>query len=259
MTRVLVVEDNGDLAFGVVSALEAEGYEVALADSGPTALERAAAFAPDLIILDLMLPGFDGFRVLRTLRDGGAATPVLILTARGEEEDKLRGFRLGADDYVTKPFGAMELLARVAAVLRRTQPPRPPRPLWRCTRASRAAHGGSGPRQAPAAASLTSTVERQIARFGDVEVNFDTHVVRRSGQPVALTPKEYDLLVALISRRGAVARRDELLDEVWGYRPDVSTRTIDIHVSELRRKLERDPSSPRHVVTVWKVGYRFET
>ena len=157
-----------------------------------------------------MLPGFDGFRVLRTLRDGAAGplaadTPVLLLTARGAEEDKVRGFRLGADDYVIKPFGASELLARVGAV----------------------------------------------------EVNRSTRVVRRAGAAVALTPKEYDLLAALLDG-GAVATRLELLRAVSGYRSEVSSRTVDIHVAELRRKLEPTPAAPRRIVTVWKVGYRLE-
>jgi DNA-binding response OmpR family regulator len=243
VTRVLVVEDNADLAFAVASTLETDGYEVSVADSGPDGLRLAREFAPDLIILDLMLPGFDGFRVLRTLRDGGAEVPVLILTARGAEEDKVRGFRLGADDYVTKPFGAMELLARVGALLRRAQRARPPAPA---------------PGDAPAAAAAPAAPEHATERFGDVEVNRAARVVRRAGEPVALTLKEYELLVALIDRRGAVATRADLLREVWGYSQEVSSRTIDIHIVELRRKLEPRPAEPRHFLTVWKVGYRFE-
>ena len=240
MTRVLVVEDNPDLAFAVTSALEADGYEVETAGTGPDAVRAAASCRPDLIILDVMLPGFDGFRVLRTLRDGGAGpaaadTPVLLLTARGAEEDKVRGFRLGADDYVTKPFGALELLARVGALLRRAR--------------------GRG---TPVAADAPAPPHHVVERFADVEVNRSTRVVRRGGDVVALTPKEYDLLAALLDRRGAVAARHELLREVWGYQSEVSSRTIDIHVAELRRKLEPTPADPRHILTVWKVGYRFE-
>jgi two-component system, OmpR family, alkaline phosphatase synthesis response regulator PhoP len=229
MTRVLVIEDNRDLAFAVVSALESEGFEVIVAESGPEGVEKGQAVAVEVIILDLMLPGFDGFRVLRTLRSDGVETPILILTARGEEEDKVKGFRLGADDYVTKPFGAMELVARVDALTRRPRLVR-----------SRAA--GSGP----------------IDRFGDVMVNRASRTVERAGKAVALSPKEYDLLLALMSRSGAVMTRNELLTEVWGYQVDVSTRTVDIHVSELRKKLEKKPGEPEHILTVRKTGYRFE-
>jgi DNA-binding response OmpR family regulator len=225
MSRILVVEDNADLAFAVTTALESEGFDVVVAATGPDGVEAARQRDADLIILDLMLPGFDGFRVIRTLRAEGIETPILVLTARGEEADKVKGLRLGADDYVTKPFGALELLARVEALLRR----------WR--------------RPAPAGA---------MERFGDVEVNRSARTVRRRGQPVALTPKEFDLLVALMDRAGTVVPRGELLSAVWEYQRDVSTRTVDIHVSELRAKLEPNPGRPVHIVTVRKSGYRFE-
>jgi two-component system, OmpR family, alkaline phosphatase synthesis response regulator PhoP len=228
MTRVLVIEDNRDLAFAVVNALESEGFEAIIAESGPEGVEQAQSAAADVIILDLMLPGFDGFRVLRTLRANAVETPILILTARGEEEDKVKGFRLGADDYVTKPFGAMELVARVDALARR-------------------------PRLAKSRAAGAP-----VDRFGEVEVHRASRIVERAGAPVALSPKEYDLLLALMNRRGAVTTRHELLSEVWGYQSDVSTRTVDIHVSELRKKLEKNPAEPRHILTVRKTGYRFE-
>lgn len=234
MSRVLVIEDNRDLAFAVVSALESEGFEVIVAENGPEGVEKAQTVASEVIILDLMLPGFDGFRVLRTVRANGVETPILILTAKGEEDDKVKGFRLGADDYVTKPFGAMELVARVDALTRR---PRLAKPLAAAT---------------PAATAGT------ISRFGDVEVHRASRTVERAGRPVALTPKEYDLLLALINRSGAVTTRNELLTEVWGYQSDVSTRTVDIHVSELRKKLEKKPAEPKHILTVRKTGYRFE-
>ena len=229
MTRVLVIEDNRDLAFAVVNALESEGFEVAVAESGPEGVEKAQAGATDVIILDLMLPGFDGFRVLRTLRANAVETPILILTARGEEDDKVKGFRLGADDYVTKPFGAMELVARVEALTRR-----------------------------PRLAAMSRAAAAPVDRFGEVEVNRASRAVERAGEPVSLTPKEYDLLLALMNRNGAVTTRNELLSEVWGYQSDVSTRTVDIHVSELRKKLEKNPAEPRHILTVRKTGYRFE-
>jgi DNA-binding response OmpR family regulator len=204
MTRVLVVEDNADLAFALTTALESEGFDVAVAGSGPEGVGRARD--ADLIILDLMLPGFDGYRVIRTLREDGIKTPILVLTARGEEADKVKGLRLGADDYVTKPFGAMELLARVDALLRR---------------------------------SRISPVAPVLVHFGDVEVNRAARTVKRDGERVALTPKEFDLLIALMDRAGAVVPRGDLLSAVWGYQEGVTTRTV-------------------HIVTVRKSGYRFE-
>jgi len=227
-SRILIVEDNPDLAYGLKTGLEIEGYEADVADDGEHGLERARSWQPDLVILDLMLPGMDGYRVLKALRDGGAEMPVLILTARGEETDKVLGFRLGADDYVTKPCGVLELLARVGALLRRSR-----------------------------IAERHSAAE-SIERFGSVEINPASRTVTKYGQPVALSPKEFDLLLTLVRRRGAVASRVELLREVWGHRVEVMTRTVDIHIAELRRKLEDDPSNPRHILTVWKAGYRLE-
>ena len=226
MTRILVVEDNPDLAYGLRNNLEIEGYEVEVVEDGSEGLARARTGGPDLIILDLMLPGLDGYRVLRALRDEGRRMPVLILTARGEEADKVRGLRLGADDYVTKPFGVLELLARVEALLRRTAP----------------SGGGAAPPE----------------QFGETEVIPASRTVLRHGRPVGLTPKEFDLLLALLQRRGAVATRMELLTEVWGYSAAVLSRTVDTHVAELRRKLEADPAAPRHILTVRKAGYRLE-
>ncbi len=225
MTRVLVVEDNADLAFAVTTALQSEGFDVVVAGTGPDGVARARERNADLIILDLMIPGFDGYRVIRTLRGDGINTPILVLTARGEEADKVRGLRLGADDYVTKPFGAMELLARVDALLRRAR---------------------------------LSTPAQVVDHFGDVEVNRMARTVKRRGEPVALTPKEFDLLIALMDRPGIVVPRSELLGAVWGYQPDVNTRTLDIHVFELRAKLEPNPAQPVHFITVRKTGYRFE-
>jgi two-component system response regulator MtrA len=227
--QVLIVEDNEDLAFGLRRTLEGEGYEVDVAADGPSGVRRALDRRPDLVILDLTLPGFDGYRALRTMREGGLQAPVLILTARGEEADKVYGFRLGADDYVTKPFGLSELIARVGALLRRAR---------------------------PAAAAAAASPEEY--RFADVVVNPAARVVTRGGERVALTPKEFDLLLALVRRKGVVLSRVSLLREVWGHQADVLTRTVDIHVAELRRKLEEVPARPRYFVTVWKAGYRFD-
>jgi len=222
--RVLVVEDNPDLAFGLRNNLEIEGHEVRLAEDGPSGVTAAQSWRPDVVILDLMLPGMDGYRVLRTLRDAGFEAPVLILTARGEEADKVMGFRHGADDYVTKPFGVLELLARVQALLRR---------------------GGQA-----AGAPLDG--------FGNVTIDRAARTVRRAGATVSLAPMEYELLVALLDRRGAVVSRHDLMRQVWGYDASIVSRTVDTHVVELRRKLEADPAHPRHILTVRKAGYRLE-
>ena len=227
MKCILVIEDHQDLAFGLETALENEGFAVELASDGTAGLARARGNGIDLIVLDLMLPGLDGYRVLRTLRGEGIEVPVLVLTAKGEEANKVQAFSIGADDYVTKPFGTLELIARVRALLRRVgRRDEPPLPA--------------------------------IERFGEIEVNPASRMVYRAGQAVALTPREFDLLLALLKRRGAVGSRADLLREVWGYQAEVMSRTVDMHIAELRRKLELDPASPRHILTVWKVGYRLE-
>ena len=235
MAHILVVEDNPDLAFALTTHLELEGFEVRVAADGPAGVAAALEDRADLIVLDVMLPGFDGFRVLRTIRERGLETPVLMLTARGEETDKVRGLRMGADDYLTKPFGSMELLARVDALLRR---------------ARLSSRDGAPPATAP---------RQEVIAFGDIEILPDARIVKRDGQPVTLRPREFDLLLALVRRQGRVASRQELLQEVCGYDADVASRTIDIHVAELRRKLEAVPSEPRHIITVMKAGYRFES
>jgi two-component system, OmpR family, alkaline phosphatase synthesis response regulator PhoP len=223
---VLVVEDNTDLAFGLRNNLEIDGYEVAVAADGAAGVVRALEWRPNLVILDLMLPEMDGFRVLRTLRQRGFDEPVLILTARGEESDKVMGFRQGADDYVTKPFGVLELLARVDVLLRR---------------AGKSRNGAATP---------------VICRFGEIEVHRAARIVLRDGKEVPLAPMEYDLLCALIDHRGAVVSRHDLMREVWDYDATVVSRTVDTHIVELRRKLEADPARPQHILTVRKAGYR---
>ncbi len=225
--RILLVEDNADLADGLRYNLEREGYEIRIAGDGPDGLEASKRWRPDLILLDLMLPGMTGFEVLKEIRSGGSTVPVIIVSARGEEADKVRGFRLDADQYVTKPVGLLELLERVRALLRRG------------TRVG----GGDG--------------EARI-RFGQVTVEPAARIVTRGEVGVTLTPKAYDLMLALVRRQGAVASRVELLREVWGSAGDVQTRTVDSHMAELRRKLEENPADPRHFLTVWKAGYRFE-
>jgi DNA-binding response OmpR family regulator len=233
--RILLVEDNEELAAGIRHNLELEGYRVAVAGDGLDALERARAEPPDLLILDIMLPGLDGFQVLKALRADGFDRPVLILTARGEEADKVRGFRLDADQYVTKPFGLLELLERVRALLRRSEGP-----------------PGGGAR------TVAGADADGVIRFGSVEVDAAARTAHRRGEEVSLTPRAFGLLLALVAHEGRVLSRQDLLRSVWGHRGAVLTRTVDSHVSELRQKLEDDPSEPRHIHTVWKVGYRFE-
>jgi DNA-binding response OmpR family regulator len=230
VAHILVVEDNEDLAFGLSRSLEGEGHTVDVAPDGPTGARLAAERRPALVLLDLMLPGLDGFGTLEAIRRAGLSMPVIVLTARGAEVDKVHGLRLGADDYVTKPFGLSELIARVAAQLRRAAAAPPP---------------------ATAAAD-------EVLRFADVEIQPAARTVAKRGARVALAPREYDLLLAFVRRPGVVHSRVALLRDVWGHAADVMTRTVDIHVAELRRKLEDDPAAPRHFVTVWKAGYRFE-
>lgn len=224
MTRILVVEDEHNLALGLRANLEIEGYDVVVAESGEAALSAASVSAPDLVLLDLMLPGIDGYEVLATLRSRGLNVPVLILSARAEEIDKVRGFRAGADDYVTKPFGVMELVLRVQALLRR--------------------------------AGVQGVKETGRWAFGNIEIDSERRVVRRNAREVALTPRAFELLVALTMHADRPLSRHELLRTVWGYDSSVTTRTVDAHVAELRRKLEENAAEPRHILTVHRIGYR---
>jgi DNA-binding response OmpR family regulator len=228
VTRVLIVEDNATLALGLRRSLEAAGFEARAVGDAAGARADLVESVPDLIVLDLMLPGGDGFQFLAELRAGSCDVPVLILSARGEEIDKLRGFRLGADDYVVKPVGVLELIARVQAMLER-------RP--------------SGRRAAS---------RRERYTFAGIEVDADARYCTRDGSPVTLSPKEFDLLLHLLRARGTVVPRDTLLREVWAYKRPVATRTIDAHIALLRSKLEDDPASPRYILTVRKAGYRID-
>jgi DNA-binding response OmpR family regulator len=225
--RLLVIEDDPDLAYGLEFNLRHEGYDVALAADGPTGLAAALNDPPDLAVLDVMLPGLDGFAVLARLRSAGLVFPVLMLTARVDEADKVRGLRSGADDYLTKPFGLMELVARIEALLRRA---------------------GSPAKQ--------ERTDGDIVRMGDIAVDIRTRSVSRAGAAIELAPLEFDLLAALARRRGAVVSRRDLLAEVWGYADSVFSRTVDAHVALLRRKLEPEPAVPRYILTVRKSGYR---
>jgi two-component system, OmpR family, alkaline phosphatase synthesis response regulator PhoP len=226
VTHILLIEDNPGFAEGLRQNLEFDGYRVTVAKDVASSARAIAADPPDLIILDLMLPDGNGYDVLRTIRERDSVTPVLLLTALSEEAHKVRGFRLGADDYVTKPFGLLELLARIESLLRRS------------------------------ASGSFAVVRLPPVRFGEVQVDRDHRKVTRAGAVVQLTPKEYALLAALIARNSAVVAREELLREVWGYDPEVVSRTLDTHLAELRRKLEKDPHHPRHILTLPKQGYR---
>ena len=255
--HVLVVEDQRDLALALRLNLEAEGYRVTTAADGDAGLRAllapAAGERVDLVVLDVMLPRRDGFSVLRALReaerDRPRETPALLLTAKGTEADKVLAFKLGADDYVTKPFGVLELIARVNRMASRV----------RAAAAARRAEGAEGAAAAAddPAAGLARTEPSH--RFGDgVAVWLDARRVTRHGAEVALSPRAFDLLAALLVRAGRVASRQDLLREVWRYASDVETRTLDSHVFELRRRLERDPARPTVIRTVWKVGYRLD-
>ena len=224
MTRILVVEDEPAIAIGLQDDLEAEGYEVEMASDGNTAAAKAGAGGFDLILLDVMLPGKDGFTICRDLRSAGSRTPIILLTARGQEQDKVLGLGLGADDYVTKPFSPRELVARVQAVLRR---------------AARSPIG-------------------KVFQFADVNVDFARHEVRRAGLLVEVTPAELKLLRVLIENRGEVLSLDRLLQEGWGKDVFLTDRVIYTHVNNLRAKIERDPHNPRHIVSVRGSGYRFD-
>ncbi len=217
--RVLIIEDDSSLARVLGDNLAFDGFEVALAADGGQALSLAASFAPDLVLLDLMLPGVDGFDVCRALSASQPRTPIIILTARAEKDDKIRGLELGADDYVTKPVALDELLARIHAVLRRTQP-RDDR-VW----------------------------------LGDVTVDVRAGRAERGGRDLELSHREVEVLRYLIERRGRVVGRDELLRAVWGYREVPVTRTVDNFIARLRRKIERDPHHPRHIRTAHGGGY----
>jgi DNA-binding response OmpR family regulator len=224
MKRILVVEDNRSLLLGLKDNLELDGYEVVTADTGELGLARAVQIRPDGIILDLMLPDVSGFDVCRSLRERGIQTPVLMLSARRQDTDKMRGLELGADDYVTKPFNIVELLARMRALLRRASTPQK---------------------------SL------EAYRLDDVELDFRLMRARRNSRPIALSGLEFEVLRYLVLRRGEIVSREQLLHDVWGYATPPVTRSVDNIIARLRQKLERRPESPQHILTVHSIGYRF--
>jgi DNA-binding response OmpR family regulator len=228
MTTILAIEDDPAILRGLSDNLRFDGYEVITATDGEAGYQLQRERKPDLIVLDLMLPRMSGFEFCRKLRGEGVQTPILMLTARSEEPDRVLGLDLGADDYVTKPFSVRELMARIRALLRRSQP---------------------GPEGAPA---LPDDL-----RFGAVEIDFRRYEARRAGESFEMTRKEFAILRFLASRAGEVVSRDELLNQVWGYESYPSSRTVDNHVAGLRAKLERDSTQPEHLKTVHGVGYKF--
>jgi len=231
---ILIIEDNETLALGLRTSLEVEGYKVDCVTDGNDGLAWLDQHSPDLIVLDLMLPGLNGFEVLRRYRGRGGSAAVLILSARDQEVDKVQGFRIGADDYVVKPVGVLELLARVDAIIRRVS---------------------------PAVRGITATSETARSsqqRFSDVVVDLRTRTVQRAGNSVDLSPMEFDFLAFLMESGGDIVSRDTLMQQVWHYSNGVTSRTVDQHVARLRNKLEPDPAQPRHLITVRKAGYRFQ-
>jgi DNA-binding response OmpR family regulator len=223
MARILIVEDDRDIAFGLEEDLAGHGHQVGKADDGEKALRLAREGGWDLIILDVMLPRKDGFEVCRELRRAGLRTPVIMLTAKTHEAEKVLGLELGADDYVTKPFSPRELRARIQALLRRLK------------------DESSG-----------------VYQFGDCEVDFDRGEVRRGGKTVGTSALEFRLLAALVRHRGRVLSREQLIDAAWGTETIVIDRVVDTHILNLRKKLEPEPGRPRHILSVRGMGYRFE-
>lgn len=232
---IVIIEDNETLALGLRTSLEVEGYRVECITDGEAGLKWLDQHEPDLVVLDLMLPGLSGFELLRRYRARGGAAAVLILSARDQEVDKVQGFRIGADDYVVKPVGVLEFLARVEAIIRRTS-----------------SAGKSGSAGAEGSARTTQL------RFSDVVVDLRTRTVQRGGRVVDLSPMEFDFLAFLIESGGDIVSRETLMQQVWRYSLGVTSRTVDQHVARLRNKLEPDPAQPRHLITVRKAGYRFQ-
>jgi two-component system alkaline phosphatase synthesis response regulator PhoP len=224
VSKVLIVEDEEAMAVALREGFQCEGYSVLLARDGAAALRMVGEEAPDLVVLDVMLPKVNGLDVCRQLRSQGSSVPILMLTARGQEIDKVLGLKLGADDYVTKPFGFMELIARCEALLRRGR-------------------------------KRESTIDRY--EFGDVRLDFRKGEARKNGQDLALSARELRLLRFFVEHRGEVLAREDLLNAVWGYTTAPLTRTVDMHVAKLRKKIESEPADPQFIVTVHRAGYKF--
>ena len=226
MAKVLIVEDDQAMAVALRDGFSYEGFDVEVAPDGEQGLRLARESKPDLMILDIMLPKMTGLEICKDLRGQGSNLPIIMLTARGQEIDKVLGLKLGADDYVTKPFSFMELRARVDAVLRRTSP------------SGAARNGGQH-------------------EFGSLMIDLDHHIARKNGNDLSLTPREFRLLDHFIQHLGEVVTREQLLDHVWGYDTIPYTRTVDTHIAKLRKKIEDNPADPHLIVTVHRLGYKF--
>ncbi|HYE65404.1 MAG TPA: response regulator transcription factor [Pyrinomonadaceae bacterium] len=224
MRKVLIVEDDQAMAVALRDGFTYEGYSVQVARDGDAGLRMASEKGLDLVILDVMLPRMSGLDICKQLRSNGNSTPIIMLTARGQEIDKVLGLKTGADDYVTKPFSFLELMARVEAVLRR-------------------------------ASKLAETIER--VQFGDVELSFKNLEATKGGRSIELSPREFKIMKYFVEHRGEVVTRDQLLDAVWGYDSLPLTRTVDMHIAKLRQKIEDTPGDPRYIITVHRVGYKF--
>jgi DNA-binding response OmpR family regulator len=224
MAKILIVEDEPGIAFGLENDLQTEGYEVAVVDDGADAVRRATAEPFDLILLDVMLPHKDGFEVCRELRRGGMRTPIILLTAKTQEAEKILGLDVGADDYVTKPFSPRELRARIRALLRRAAP----------------------------------EAGEELYRFGPCELDLARFELRRDGRRLDATTTELKLLAAFVRQRGRVLTRERILDEVWGSGISITDRAVDNHIVSLRKKIEQDPGAPRYLISVRGMGYRFD-
>jgi DNA-binding response OmpR family regulator len=224
MSNILIVEDEPDMVLGLRDNFELEGYKVSVARDGEEGLKKALDEKPDLVVLDLMLPKMSGLDVCRNLRRSSFTAPILMLTARGQELDKVLGLEVGADDYITKPFSLNELLARVRAHLRR-------------------------------ASNEVAVIEQYS--FGDVELDFQKYKAAKKGEPIELSPREFELLKFLVNHRGETVTREQLLDAVWGYDAMMFTRTVDNHIAKLRQKIENDSENPEFILTIHRVGYRF--
>jgi DNA-binding response OmpR family regulator len=225
----LIVEDDEAMSVALRDGFQYEGYAVTVAKDGEAGLQLATSETPDLILLDVMLPKMTGLDICKHLRGTGNAVPIIMLTARGQEIDKVLGLKLGADDYITKPFGFMELLARAEAVLRRAS--------------------------APPGAAAPATPDTY--RFGDVAIDFKRHEAKKAATPIDLSPREFQLLAFFIQHKGEIVTRETLLDTVWDYNAIPFTRTVDMHIAKLRKKIEDNPGDPKHIVTVHRLGYKF--
>ena len=224
MARILIVEDEPDMRRGLQDNLEFEGYETLGTANGKEGLRLAQKEPFDFILLDLMLPGMDGVELCRRLKEEGSKIPIIMLTARGAEDDKVEGFEAGADDYLTKPFSLRELLARVKAILRRTH--HEPEPI-------------------------------QQYAFADITINFNEYQAAKGGRSLDLSPREFEMMRLLIENKNDVVTRDQFLEQVWGYSTMPATRTVDNHIAKLRQKIEDDPENPRHIITLHRMGYKF--